>query len=37
VTRPNFVAKPKPAATADAHVIKAPALKTGTSDDWTSF
>ena len=37
VTRPNFVAKPKPAAAADAHVIKAPALKTGTGDDWTSF
>jgi methyl-accepting chemotaxis protein len=38
VTRPNFAAKPKAAAPAtDAHVITAPAQKTGTSDDWTSF
>jgi methyl-accepting chemotaxis protein len=38
VTRPNFAAKPKAVAPAtDAHVITAPAQKTGTSDDWTSF
>jgi methyl-accepting chemotaxis protein len=37
VTRPNFAAKAKPAAAADAHVVEAPAPKTGTSDDWTSF
>jgi methyl-accepting chemotaxis protein len=38
VTRPNFAAKPKAVApAANAHVITAPAQKTGTSDDWTSF
>jgi len=37
VTRPNFGAKAKPAATEGAHVIEAPAPKTGTGDDWTTF
>jgi len=37
VTRPNFSAKARPAAAADAPIVEAPAQKTGTDDEWTSF
>ena len=37
VTRPNFSAKARPTAAASAHIVEAPAQKTGTDDEWTSF